>query len=136
MQYLFRQTYNLNTSLNKAEVVLLEPETDLGRLYAKYLRDASYNVFQALLSDLHQILAEVEPKALVYSSNLDSQAIIKQVTSIRRLYPNLHIITLSNHSEPIDVASWMEAGISAHINKKLSRPQDIVAALDQIFSSN
>lgn len=136
MQYLFRQTYNLNTSLNKAEVVLLEPELDLGRLYAKHLRDADYNVFQAMVSDLHQILAEVEPKALIYSSNLEPQTIIKHITSIRKLYPSLHIITLSNHNEPIDVASWMEAGISAHINKKLSRPQDIVVALDQIFSSN
>lgn len=139
MPYLLKQKFNI-TELAPAQavkhVMLVEPEYYAREVYLKHLSENGYgssystNIPAALV-----ILQAFRPDAIILSPHSEKtfENFIYGLSAIRRIHPQMPMVTVGN-SLPVNVLSEiMSLGVVGHLEKKLTRPGDIIAVIKTVL---
>jgi DNA-binding NtrC family response regulator len=143
MPYIFRQKLNL-TELTGEEfspkrVLIFEPEEYLAGIYSDYLTAQNFQVQQRQdLYELHEVLIKFVPHVLIFNAEFLPNHSKNQawLLSVKKAYPQLHLVTTGYNLNSESVGQLMTAGVSSHINRRLSRPQDLAIIVKSILYNN
>jgi DNA-binding response OmpR family regulator len=131
MAYLFKQKINLRelAALEYAQkkVLLHQPEEYLASLYMHYLRFHNFDVKHCPnLAQLRHSSESFQPHALIFSlENSHPSSSIAWLLSFKKHFPNTVIVTTDMNTDTETLKKLLSAGVSSHINRRHSRPQDI-----------
>jgi DNA-binding NtrC family response regulator len=140
MNYIFKQKLQLAdlASLDRApkRILIFEPEQYLSALYGHYLARHNFDIKHCTeLGELRKLLLNFNPELLVLS--LDNTELLPKVSQMpRRLvneFPSLKVISTSYNLNNESIGELMRSGVVSHINRRLSRPQDLVAIVKTIL---
>lgn len=133
MNYLFKEKLVFDPVAFSGQVVpvslvyVVEPEESLLDLYCKYLLKEKFAVkgFRNLDMLVVPKRSEPEPDVAVVSSQLLRQP---QFANVRRnIFPEkIKIISIGSAPGQDFVSSLMSMGVSSHLERRLSRPGDLV----------
>lgn len=128
MNYVQKQKFNIEELLGATAqskiVAVVEPERYLAKLYEKYLLGYGFTVMHFLPGELLGVFVErVSPKLVLLSS--DNSSAHDHIEHIRRHNPHILLVTIAHNADQKDIERFMSHGVTSHINRKLSRPQDV-----------
>lgn len=142
MTYLFKQKldiYDLVGYEKESHKILLhEPEEYLAALYFHFLNKQNFHVRHVpKIEILEEELVNFKPKVLIFS--LDSEQENKLnffwLLNFRKNFPNTSVITTGFNTNAETLKKLLNVGISSHINRKLSRPQDLVVLIQAVLNN-
>lgn len=140
MAYIFKQKLRVSDlahiSPNRKKVLIYEPEEYLSALYGSYLRIHKFAVEHcANLDALPKTLTEFSPHLLIFNTDSPGNSLSSKswLMAAKKYYPELIIVTTNINLSHEGVRELMSAGISSHINRSLSRPQDIVVIVKSLL---
>lgn len=140
MAYLFRQKLNIselaNVQSGTKRILIYEPEQYLGALYARYLKPDNFDVQHCFdLNQLSQAVWHFQPRLLIFSADpMGNWPKLRPVlTLITRTFPELGVISTGYNLSNDQLAQLMAIGLSGHINRRLSRPQDVAVVVQNIL---
>ena len=140
MSYIHKQKFNISDlvpeDLRVRHVLVVEPEYYSRQLYVKHLREHGFK--PAHSSDLSEglvLLKSLKPQAAILSPHAESsyENFIYALSLVRKMYPELPIITVGEALPVSVLAEIMGLGVSGHLEKKLTRPGDIVTVINAIL---
>ncbi len=126
--YIFKQKLQIRDlagiqSLRK-KILIYEPEPYLSALYAHYLRVHNFDVKHCPSLDVLRDEAEIIlPDVLVFSAEHDKA--IAWLLNFTKSFPNILVVTTGFKADSEVLKQFMSAGVSGHINRRLTRPQDL-----------
>ena len=137
MNYIFYNHYYIEPMIftrTKKTILLAEPEPEARALYHKYL--TSPNVTVSVCGDLSKLLEHLtllEPDLLIINPGKNPAHSLAFLQSIKQAQPVLRIITIGYGTPDSYLDRFMQLGVSYHINRHLTRPQDIAVAAQQVL---
>ncbi len=142
MTYLFKQKLRLadmaGTAPRPNKVLIYEPEEYLSALYGHYLTMDSFDVRRAFdLGDVAQLTQIYFPDIVVFSLEGGSgmPAGIAWILNFKQTFPNSFVVTTAFNTGAEELKIIMSAGVSGHINRQLTRPQDLATVLKNILQA-
>jgi DNA-binding NarL/FixJ family response regulator len=116
-------------------VLLIEPEAETRAFYAQQLGGLdmvvhAYDTFSAL----KQSARLEKPDVVIVNPSDDIKKSVALVKSLRQDFPNLPIITMTMTMPDSTIDAIMESGASFHINRGLTKPRDLLLAIEQVLS--
>lgn len=137
MDYIFFQHYNLETMLSERQpkiILLAEPEPESQALYRRHLDapDFVVNVCNDL-AEIHNLLSSTLPDLLILNPGANPVRSLTILKGIKKNYPAMRIITLGYGTPEEYLDRFMQLGVSYHINRNLTRPQDVAMAARQVL---
>jgi hypothetical protein len=142
MAYIFKQKLNIHDLAGvvhrQKRVLVHEPEEYLSALYGHYLREHNFDVKHCPdLGKISHLIASFRPDVLVFCSDathsLSSREIKKLLSGFSLELPDLRLVATGLNSSGELLRELMSAGVLGHINRKLSRPQDLVVVIKSIL---
>ena len=139
MDYIVRHHHTMRNqpfvSLTGAVVVLVEPEAETRSFYAQQLKDIGMQVhlIDALINMLKAV-EEVAPDVVIVNPSEDMSAGSKLIRSLKQEFTDLPVITMSQTGDEDQIDAIMQAGVSLHINRGLTKPRDLLLALEQVIT--
>ena len=142
MAYLFKQKLNLSDlaglARDRKRILIYEPEEYLGTLYSHYLRTHNFDIKHCPdLKRLREYIITFEPDLLIFSLGL-GDGFPKDFLTPNRLikeFPNLKIISTGYNLSSQKIGELMATGVVSHINRRLSRPQDLALIVKTILQA-
>ncbi len=131
MEYLFREKL-IRPGLKIQDVfprmvLIAEPSKPLCEIYARLFNPDDFMVHSCTeYAVLNMLLRELDPALLLLTITPFKHDSFSHVKKITKNHPELKIITMSHDSEQQGLGKLMSLGVSGHINKKLTRPKDVV----------
>jgi hypothetical protein len=142
MPYIHREKINFRDLLHPQQkayrIVVAEPETELFGIYDRHFSEEGLTAHHCReLSSLLGHLANLEPHVLVVSLEFREgiEHTRRFLAHIKKYYPLTHLITVSKGGGPEHMKIPMQLGVSGHINRQLSRPQDVVMIVKAILNN-
>lgn len=128
MNYVQKQKFNIQElfeAVPRGSIVgVIEPERYLAKLYEKYLQAHGFTVLHFQPGELLTVFVErVSPKLVLLAS--DNASAYDHIERIRRHNPHILLVTIAHNANQEDIEHFMSHGVTSHINRKLSRPQDV-----------
>lgn len=134
MAYIFKQKFNIGelARLPKAvnKVLIAEPEEYLLALYCYHLSGSDFFVRPCREVDaVYSQVVDFVPQLLIINQDflLAGGAPEGFMRRLRKSNPSMRIVTLGNKTSASDLKGLMAAGPNAHIDRSLTKPQDIIA---------
>jgi DNA-binding NtrC family response regulator len=132
MAYIFRQKLNLSDlaglSVLSKRILIYEPEDYLAALYAHYLRQHNFDIKHCPdLRQVSEMIVSFQPHLLIFCAD-GREAAFKApglILALSRRFPDLGMITTARDLNHQGIKDLMDAGVLGHLNRRLSRPQDI-----------
>ncbi len=139
MAYLFKQKLNLLELANAAHrpkrVLIQEPEEYLAALYQHYLLEHNFDVKHC--PDLHNIskfiIEGFYPDVLVFCADANFEGVRQFLSQFSYRFPGVLLIATGISSDSELVRELMSAGVTGHINRKLTRPQDLAIVIKSMI---
>jgi DNA-binding NtrC family response regulator len=120
--------------LNGAVVVLVEPEPETRAFYTQQLADIGIQVHQAdALNNMLSVVEAASPDVVIVNPSTDLENGFKFIKILKKEYADLPVITMTMTMREDQLDAIMEAGVSMHINRGLTRPRDLLLALEQVI---
>jgi hypothetical protein len=139
MTYIFKQKLKI-TDLVALEsktyrILLYEPEEYLGTLYSKYLLSDEFEIMHCLNhQEIHEYLESFKPQLLIYNTDADTDFMHGRL--ILKKNPHIKIITTAYNIGHDDVKHLMSSGVLGHINRRFTRPSDLVVLTKTFLSKD
>ena len=140
MNYIYKQKFQLTDlvplpELNK-KVLIYEPSYELGQVYSQHLSRRNYLVTHCTnLELIKQHLVYWQPHLVLFS--IDGLAInldlFAKLSGLRQ-DQGLQVITLGYEVSDEILKKLMSMGVASHVNRKLSRPRDLVEIIDNVLA--
>jgi len=132
MFYFQKQKFNIQELFDAAVqghiVAVVEPERYLAKLYEKYLQACNLTVLHIQPGELVAVFVQrVRPKIVLLSC--DDKAAHGYIEVLRRQNPHMILVTIAHNSDQEDIQRFMSQGVTSHINRTLSRPQDVAVII-------
>ncbi len=120
--------------LHGATVVLVEPEPETRSFYSRQLEEIGMQVHltDALVNMLAAV-QEARPDVVIVNPSEDMDAGSRFIRDLKREFNELPIITMTMTMREDQLDAIMQAGVSLHINRGLTRPRDLLLALEQVI---
>jgi DNA-binding response OmpR family regulator len=142
MVYLFKEKFNLLDLVPVKKqplklVMILEPEEYLLSLYSHYLERNNFQVKHCRQVDaLHKEIHSHHPDLLILNTGIFKQlgALVDLLTELRQSFAGLPVVTIGHNINGEDISKMMATGISSHIDRRLSRPRDVVHVVEAILN--
>ena len=140
MSYIFREKLNLLDLVGKEKqyqrVLTVGMEDYLGELYGRYL--ASHNLAVAHCASLdttHEHIEQFQPHLVVLSLEQvkGQRPLLSLLYQIKLLYPSLLVVSVGYNTDHELLRKMMSAGVCSHLDRRLSRPQDLVAVVTTLL---
>lgn len=137
--YISQQYHSLRNmpfeELHGAVVVLVEPDPETRALYSRQLEDIGMKVHPAdELGNMLTIVAEAEPDVVIVNPSHDLETGFRLIKTLKKDYSELPVITMTLTMREDQLDAIMQAGVSLHINRGLTRPRDLLLALEQVIN--
>jgi CheY-like chemotaxis protein len=138
MDYIIKHYHTLRNqpfeSLHGTTVLLVEPEPETRSFYSQQLRDIGMEVrhTDALINMLTAV-QEAQPDVVIVNPSEDMAKGSRLIRTLKQYYSDLPVITMSKAGDEAQIDAIMEAGVSLHINRGLTRPRDLLLALEQVI---
>ena len=142
MAYVTREKFNileLIPASTQKLVGLFETDYYLAGLYKQYLESNNFLVkFCLQAGDLYEFVFKFSPHVIVMNSDMfgKPKELVQSIKKIIADYPKLHIVTVGYNTMQDQLKDLMSAGIAGHMNRKLSRPQDLVVVIKSLLHVN
>lgn len=121
-------------SLNGLTVLLVEPESEARAFYSQQLANISVRVVAVEdIRSLHTDAVAAEPDIVIVNPSADVQVGVRVLKAFRDAYPNVPIITMTLTMPDETIDAIMSTGVSLHINRGLTRPRDVLIAMEQVL---
>lgn len=121
--------------LSGLTVLLVEPESEARAFYSSQLSGIDMKVVAAEnMADMEDHTRSSEPDVLIVNPSADIKLGINLLRAFRQQYPSLPIITMTMTMPDDTLDAIMKAGVSLHINRGLTRPRDLLLALEQVIA--
>ncbi len=136
MEYIYKQKFSLRNqpfvSLYGATVLFVEPDNEACALYSRHMTDVHmYVVTCGSVEDMMGQVMQVTPDVLIINPTHDLDHSISLMRLIKAQFPKLPIITISETIRDNYLDAIMNAGVSLHINRRLTQPRDLLLAIEQ-----
>ncbi|MFA5991438.1 MAG: hypothetical protein WC794_04295 [Candidatus Doudnabacteria bacterium] len=139
MPYLFKEKFNIadlvDAQTQVRRVVICEPEEYLAALYGHYLTQHNFDIKHCPhVNGLKDLLVSFSPRLLVLNieaNNLERNLVL----NLLRQFPNIGVITMGYNTGGEVVKELMGAGICGHIDRRLSRPKDLIYIVKAVLSN-
>lgn len=142
MAYIFRKKFDIRelADIRKPEkrILIAEPQEDLLALYAYHLSRHDFFVRPCMYpAELAQRLADFSPHLLIINSSFYGEPAhtALRLKRLRESTPNLLIVTMGLGTDHTHVRPLMDSAISAHIDRKFSKPADMVDIVHSLLHS-
>lgn len=141
MNYVFHQHYSISPNTFTADedfrpiVLLAESDPETMAMYARQLNGADVSV--CICVDMGQVpyhVSNLKPDILVLNPSPDFRLSFDIVKKSIAAHPHLSVITIGDLIPDQYLDQLMGLGVSFHINRSLSQPRDLVAAVRQILA--
>ena len=137
MAYLFKQKLNIADLVSagqiRKKVLIYEPEEYLSALYAHYLQKHNFDVKHCPdLANLREAIVNFEPHIFVFCSDAP---IFKLLPQLNSCLPGMHLVSTGLNCSHERLNELMSAGVLNHLNRRLSRPQDLVVIINSILNN-
>jgi len=133
MAYIFKQKLNLadlaGLSAGPKRILIYEPEDYLAALYTHYLCQHNFDIKHCPnLSEVSGVIANFHPHLFIFNADGFSAApkFSGLILSLSQKFSDLHFLTIGYNLSRQGIKELMSAGVESHLNRRLSRPQDIV----------
>jgi hypothetical protein len=130
--YLFKQKLNLTdlagVTVIPKRILIYEPETYLAALYAHYLRMHNFDIKHCPnLSEVTDMIISFQPHLLIFCADGITPPFRAPslISALNRRFPELSLLTTARDLGHQGTKDLMDAGVLGHLNRNLSRPQDI-----------
>ena len=139
MSYLFKEKFNIadlvDTQTQVRRVVICEPEEYLASLYGHYLSQHNFDIKHCPQIDgLKELLFSFSPRLLVL--NIEAGNLQRGlVLNLLRQFPNIGVITMGYNTGGDVVKELMDAGICGHVDRRLSRPKDLLYIVKAVLNN-
>ncbi|MEZ4180645.1 MAG: hypothetical protein R3B41_04025 [Candidatus Doudnabacteria bacterium] len=138
MNYLIKKTYSLSNQpfakLYGTSMALVEPDAESRALYSQKLKEVNVNVeAYSLLEDLLAAMQENQFHVVILSPKNKDLPILERM---REQWPHIPLVTISKMMSEEDLDGIMKIGVAMHVNRDLTRPRDLLVALEQVLSLN
>lgn len=113
----------------KKNILLVEPEEYLFNLYSKYLVENGFVVKDCReIAKLNLVVKNENPEILILSLDItpDTYEFFYLLGGIRKVNSEVKIITMGHNAPPDVVKNCMSLGVCGHMDRRFTRPQDIV----------
>jgi len=143
MDYFFKQKFNITELADRPapslKIIIMETEEYLVALYTRYLQAHDFVALHCKeAGGLKDLIVYHQPDLLIIGSGavLDPAFLLELLFDIKRIFSTLPVITIGNNISPQMLKQLMSAGISGHIDRRLSKPEDVVAVVKTILQKN
>lgn len=142
MEYIFQHHHFMRNqpfeSLIGARVILVEADGESRAFYTQQLANVemqveAYDNLSQILGILQGKSTDFQPDVLIVNLSKDLPKGINFLQSFRKVYPQLPVISMSLTMPDESIDAIMNGGASLHINRGLTRPRDLLLALEQIL---
>lgn len=142
MAYIFKQKLNIHDLVNlpqerQKRVLIHEPEDYLDALYAYYLKGQNFDIRHCQrLESLIDSVKNFTPDILIF--NVEAQAKPFRLKAdwifrFKKNFPEIFVITTGFNTDSEILKVLLSAGVSSHINRRSTRPQDIAVVVRNIL---
>lgn len=123
------------SGLNGATVILIEPEPETRAFYSQQLGGLDMKVMAFdTLDALSQASRLENPDVVIVNPSVDFKRSTMIVKALKRDFPSIPIITMTMTMPDATIDAIMESGASFHINRGLTKPRDLLLAIEQVLS--
>jgi DNA-binding NtrC family response regulator len=139
MEYITSHKHTLRNEpfamLNGIAVLLVEPEPETRSFYTNQLSNMDMRVvardnIRAMSEDAQSDQFDV----VIVNPSDDIKSGISFLKAFRKDFPDLPVITMTLTMPDDTLDAIMNAGVTLHINRGLTRPRDLLLALEQVIS--
>jgi CheY-like chemotaxis protein len=139
MNYMVQHHHTLRNmpfaTLNGITVLLVEPEPENRSFYSQQLQNVNMNVVAIdTLNAMQQLAESNNPDVVIVNPSQNITVGINMVRLLKQEFPALPVITMSMTMREDHLDAIMESGVSLHINRGLTRPRDLLLALEQVMA--
>jgi DNA-binding NtrC family response regulator len=130
--YLTKEKFNIhdlvNLSVKPHRILVISPDEALRQIYQRHLEADQFVVRSSHFEDWLKIAEDLITFDLLILDIVNERLTEQQkwLSELRGNYPSVKIITVGMGLSETDLTTLMSAGIVGHIDKKLTRPQDLV----------
>ena len=137
--YLIKEKFNFrdlaNVVLLQKRVLLVIDEITLQDIYVRHLEAQQFLVTTAKFADFFAIAEAVKSADMLildFNKFIFNQR-LEFLKSLVKSFPHLPVITIGFSLEEEMLSSLMALGIVGHLDRKLSRPQDLLALIKTLI---
>ncbi len=139
MTYIFKEKFKIadlaHTPTQSHRVVVCEPEEYLAALYGHYLSAHNFDIKHCpQIGKLREVLNSFRPRLLILNIE-EKNADGGLVQNLRRQFPNIRLITMGYNTGGEIIKELMNAGICGHIDRRLSRPKDLIYIVKAVINN-
>lgn len=136
MPYLFKQKLNIGdfsaAQVMRKKILIHEPENYLSQIYVSYFRQQNFDVRRCPdLKHLSDHAKSFSPDLLVCS--LEAGGSGEWLINFKQFFRAVSVVTIGFDTGSDTLKKLMAAGCSGHLNRRLSRPQDLVDIVKTIL---
>lgn len=140
MNYIAQHHHTLTQSpfevLNGATVLLVEPDPENRAFYSKQLSEINMHVITCdSLAAMQSLIKESNPNVVIVDPSENVAKGTSLVKQLKQEFPDLPVITISMTMREEQLDAIMQSGVSLHINRGLTRPRDLLLALEQVLAT-
>jgi DNA-binding NtrC family response regulator len=143
MAYLFREKINLldlaNLEQKNSRVLTVGVEDFLRDLYEAYLKKSEIALAHCKSVDAaHSYIKIYQPELLILGvEQLRSfQPTLSFLYQVRLFYPSLPVVSVGFDTDHQFLRQAMSAGVCSHIDRRHTRPQDVVLIVKSLLRNN
>ena len=138
MSYISQHHHTLRnmpfSELQGLTVLLVEPEAEARSFYSQQLTNIDMRVVPIdSIAVMHNEAANISPDVVIVNPTTDINSSIRALKSFKQQFPTLPVITIAMTIPDEVLDAIMESGVSLHINRGLTRPRDLLLALEQVI---
>lgn len=139
MEYITKHHHTLRNQpfgeLQGLTVLLVEPEAETRSFYSQQLSNVDMRVVPIdSMAIMHNQAQAINPDVVIINPSENLQAAIKTIKQFRQEFPSLPVITMTLTMPEDTLDAMMQSGVSLHINRGLTRPRDLLLALEQVLA--
>jgi DNA-binding response OmpR family regulator len=141
MPYIFKNKFDIRELVGQPvqarRILIAEPESYACALFAYHLTAEDYFVKSCGdLASFHSHLGQFAPNIAVVNPVLVGNGIRRAASFLRQVkerYPSLLLMTVSLNGDAQDIKHLMAAGVNAHVDRKFTKPQDVIALIHSLL---
>ncbi len=127
---------NKRNPLNGLTILLVEPEPEIRAFYSRQLTNMDMRVVACdSIHTMHFEARQANPDVVILNPATDIRIALNSVRLLKREFPNMPVISMTLTSIEDHLDAMMNSGVSFHINRSLTRPKDLILALEQVISA-
>lgn len=142
MSYIFKQKFSLQdlapVEKQAYRVLIHEPEEYLSAIYGNYMRTHAFEVRHCPnLLEVKNFVRNFSPALLVFNVGSTESLLGKLawLASFKKEFPQIWVVTTGFGLETEMLKKLMDLGVASHLNRQLSRPQDLAIIVKSILQN-